>query len=65
MSEDCKAATDRVRTFVAARERHHAPARRAEKFGGAKNPVPDRIIAQYGYLDMGDLLTICDALETP
>lgn len=60
---ETRAAVDRVRTFIAAREHHAAPMRAAEKRGGSRNIVPNRIIAQYGYLDMTDLAAICDALD--
>lgn len=57
MSADVKGATDRVRTFIAARERH-----RSRLFPG-RNPMPNLICAEYGTLDVDDLAVLCDAAE--
>lgn len=59
MTGDQKAAVDRVRAFVAGRERHR---RRFGMFGAARNPMPSLICAEYGTLDVNDLTLICDAL---
>lgn len=65
MTADQQAAVDRVRAFVAGRERHHRGRRRAEMFGAARNPMPQLICAEYGTLDVADLTAICDALDPP
>lgn len=49
-------AAARVRTFIEARKAY-----RSRLNPHIIKPSPDRIIAEYGYLDMNDLQTLVDA----
>lgn len=58
-----KQAAQRVRSFIEARNAHYAGRRKMEMFGASKNPMPELICAEYGALDINDLIAICEAIE--
>lgn len=59
-SPDVLEAAARVQAFLDGRKAY-----RSRLDPSVTRPLPDRIIAQYGYLDVGDLQAIVDAVLRP
>ncbi len=60
MSDEVQAAVKRVKSFLRSREKHYTSRRRPP---GHVHVAPERIIAEYGYLDVEDLALLCEAVE--
>lgn len=55
MPDATRGAIDRVQAFIDGRKAFRS------RLNLRGNPVPDRIIAEYGYLDIHDLQAVVDA----